>query len=258
MTTSNDLAFQAICKEAERNPSIIGLFLGGSRGKGMPKPHSDYDVYIIVKDGMAASVESSLKGTNAPFHEFSKENDIIVLTMDGLKAYPPWAGDGYETYDFLYLKAIVDKTGMVQAIIKEKSIRHVKPEDINLKIDAYINFFYRSLKCIRDGYDLGARLEANTSMAILLDLLFAIHDRPTPYGKYMVWELDKHPLEKLPVTNQVLLHNVKQVLDDASIDAQRFLFGIVENICREAGFNAQIDGWGEEPLRFMREFKPGK
>ena len=33
------------------------------------------------------------------------------------------------------------------------------------------------------------------------------------------------------------------------------MFGVVERMSREAGFGAQIDSWGEEPLRFMRDFK---
>jgi hypothetical protein len=256
MGESSDAAFRSLCKEAEGNQSIIGLFLGGSRGKGLITQHSDYDVYIIVKDGMVAGVEASLTGETSPFRAFCKENDIIVLTADGLKAYPPWsAGDDYITYDFLRLKAIVDKTGIVQAILGEKAKRHLTADAINAKIDAYINFFYRSLKCTRDGYRLGARLEANTSMAIFLDLLFALHDRPGPYGKYLEWELETFPLAKLPITSKELLKKVKQALDTASADAQRYLFGVVEHMCRDAGFGVQIDGWGEEPLRFMREYK---
>jgi hypothetical protein len=259
VNSTSETTFQALCKEAASTPSIIGLFLGGSRGKGLITSHSDYDVYIIVKDGLAAEVEAALKGEASPFRIFCQENDIIVLTADGLKAYPPWGGgDDYITYDFLRLKVIIDKMGIVQVILDEKAKRHLKAEDINAKIDAYINFFYRSLKCLRDGYELGARLEGNTSMAILLDLIFALHNRPTPYGKYLKWELDMFPLAKLPVTSRELLHHIKQVWDNASIDAQRFLFGLVERLCRDEGLTAQINGWGEEPLHFMREFQFNK
>jgi hypothetical protein len=255
MGTSDDLKFQVLCKEAESNPSIIGLFLGGSRGKGRPTPHSDYDVYVIVKDGMAADIDASLRGEASPFREFCKGNDIIVRDADGLKDYPPWGkGDDYMTYDFLRLKVIIDKAGIVQPILDEKSKRHLNADAMNLKIDSYINFLYRSLKCTRDGYLLGARLEANISMGILIDLLFAFHDRPQPYGKYLEWELETFPLEKLPITSQDLLDKVKKVWDSADVEAQRFLFGIVERMSRDAGLGAQIDSWGEEPLRFMREF----
>ena len=147
------------------------------------------------------------------------------------------------------------KTCMVQPILDEKAKRHLNSDLINAKIDAYVNFFYRSLKCIRDGYLLGARLEANISMGILIDLLFAFHDRPGPYGKYLEWELEAFPLQKLPITSRDLLNNVKKVWDSADVEAQRFLFGIVERMSREAGLVAQIDSWGEEPLRFIREFK---
>ncbi len=256
MGTDDDLGFQALRKEVESNPSIIGLFLGGSRGKGRPTPHSDYDVYVIVKDGMAVNIEAFLRGESSPFREFCKGNDIIVLTANGLKDYPPWGkGDDYMTYDFLRLKAIIDKVGMVQAILDEKSKRHLNADILNAKIDAYVNFLYRSLKCVRDGYLLGARLEANISMGILIDLLFALHDRPQPYGKYLEWELETFPLAKLPITSRNLLSNVKKVWDSADVEAQRFLFGVVEQMSRDLGLGAQIDSWGEEPLRFMREFR---
>lgn len=248
--------FSALCKEAEKNRSIMGLFLGGSRGKKMITPYSDYDVYIIVRDGMVESIQDSLKATSSPFHDFCSDNDIIVLTVDGLKGYPPWGtGDDFTCYDFLLLEAIIDKEGIIQPILDKKAERHVTRDVINAKIDAYINFFYRSLKCIRDGHEIGARLESNTSIAILLDLLFAMHDRPTPYGKYLEWELERLPLENLPIEGPDLLQHIKAVLDSSSIEDQRFLFGMVERVIREAGFGAQIDGWGDEPLHFMRDFK---
>jgi len=255
MGTQDDVGFQALRKEAESNPSIIGLFLGGSRGKGRPTPHSDYDVYVIVKDGLAAEVEASLRGEASPFHEFCKGNDIIVLDVDGLKAYPPWGSGDDMAYDYLRLKTTIDKTGTVQSIIDEKAKMHLNAGIINAKIDAYVNFFYRSLKCIRDGYLLGARLEANISMGILIDLLFAFHDMQGPCGKYLEWELDACPVAELPITSRALLSNVKKVWDCADVEAQRFLFDVVERMSRASGFGAQIDGWGEEPLRFMREFE---
>ncbi|MEX2728451.1 MAG: hypothetical protein Q6353_014435 [Candidatus Sigynarchaeum springense] len=255
MGTKDDDAFRALCNEAERNPSIIGLFLGGSRGKGRPTTHSDYDVYVIVKDGLADNVKKSLIGEGSPFHEFSKGNDIMVLDANGLKAYPPWGHGDDMAYDYFRLKTIIDKFGIVQSIIDEKAKMHLNVDIINAKIDAYVNFFYRSLKCVRDGYLLGARLEANISMGILIDLLFAFHDRPQPYGKYLEWELEAFPLEKLPISSRDLLINVKKVWDSADVEAQRLLFGVVERMSRDAGCGAQIDSWGEEPLRFMREFK---
>nr|MDO8086502.1 hypothetical protein [Candidatus Sigynarchaeum springense] len=255
MGKNDDLEFEALCKVAESNPSIIGLFLGGSRGNGRPTPHSDYDVYIIVKDGQAAEVEASLRGESSPFRDFCKNNDIIVRDADGLKAYPSWGHGDDMAYDFLRLKTIIDKTCIIQAILDEKAKMHLNADILNAKIDAYVNFFYRSLKCVRDGYLLGARLEANISMGILIDLLFAFHDRPAPYGKYLEWELETFPLEKLPIPSRDLLINVKKVWDSADVVAQRFLFGVVEQMSRDAGCGAQIDSWGEEPLRFMRDFK---
>ncbi|MBN2150377.1 MAG: hypothetical protein JW839_02915 [Candidatus Lokiarchaeota archaeon] len=257
MGTKDDDAFRALCDEAERNPSIIGMFLGGSRGKGRPTPHSDYDVYVVVKDGLAAEVEASLRGESSPFHEFSKGNDVIVLDAAGLKIYPPWGHGDDMAYDYLRLKALIDKSGIVQGILDEKAKMHLNADILNAKIDAYVNFFYRSLKCVRDGYLLGARLEANISMGILIDLLFAFHDRPSPYGKYLEWELEAFPLEKLPIQISDLLINVKKVWDSADVDAQRYLFGVVERMSRDAGLHAQIDSWGEEPLRFMRDFEFG-
>jgi hypothetical protein len=54
---------------------------------------------------------------------------------------------------------------------------------------AYLNSFYRSLKCWRRGNALGVRLEAAESTDYLLYLLFALEQRWRPYSSGLIFHL---------------------------------------------------------------------
>ena len=66
---NSESIFNHLREEAENDPNVIGFFLGGSRGKGFVTEHSDYDVYIIVKDGFLKSYMKLLK-EKFPIHDF--------------------------------------------------------------------------------------------------------------------------------------------------------------------------------------------
>jgi hypothetical protein len=73
-------------------------------------------------------------------------------------------------------------------------------------LDAYINYTYRSLKCLREGHFLGARLEATIEIGFFFDLIFALHNgRLKPFYKYLEWEMATYPLVKIPMHYPVLL-----------------------------------------------------
>ncbi|PIN95831.1 MAG: hypothetical protein COU45_06540, partial [Nitrosopumilus sp. CG10_big_fil_rev_8_21_14_0_10_33_7] len=49
-----EYVYKNIVKIAKKDPNIIGLILSGSRGKGKQfvTKNSDYDTFIVVKDGV--------------------------------------------------------------------------------------------------------------------------------------------------------------------------------------------------------------
>ncbi len=46
------MTFEDLLREAEADPDVVGIVLGGSRGKGaLVTERSDHDVWVIVREG---------------------------------------------------------------------------------------------------------------------------------------------------------------------------------------------------------------
>ncbi|MFX1364820.1 MAG: nucleotidyltransferase domain-containing protein [Promethearchaeota archaeon] len=251
MKTSNEI-FNEIYEEAKLDENIIGFFLGGSRGKGRENPYSDYDTYIIVKDEVVNEYKEKY-----PFEKY-EGLDLIVLTLTELKKCGDWyTGERFERYTFAHIKALLDKKSEIQKILEKKArIPEKELHDYIAKsIDAYINFFYRSLKCLRDGDLPAARLEAAYSIPYFLNTIFAIHrGRLNPYYKYLRWELEEFPLTKFPMQPNEIIETLMNMLETADLKIQQNLMRITEEMCREEGYGFQFDDWGEK-YQWMINFK---
>lgn len=118
---------------------------------------------------------------------------------------------------------------------------------IESELDRYINQVYRSIKCLRDGNEIGYRLEAADSVGPLLDVIFAVHDRRLrPYYKYLEWELTEFPLCKFPWAAGELLETLRAILAAGSYQAQQQIFREVERVLCGEGYGEVFDGWGGE------------
>jgi len=82
---------------------VVGLFLGGSRGKGADvRPDSDYDVRLVVTQPV-----TELDGPRG------RHVDVGVMTLDRFRGdYPDW-----DRYTLTRTQAIIDKTGEIQRVI---------------------------------------------------------------------------------------------------------------------------------------------
>ena len=123
---------------------------------------------------------------------------------------------------------------------------------IDACLDHYVNQLYRSLKNFRDGRPIAARLDAAEEVQPLLNALFALHDgRLRPFHKYLQWELETYPLDRLPWASDVFLEKLPAILDSADPDLQREIFRKIETLFRAAGHDAIFDTWGVA-LPFIR------
>jgi hypothetical protein len=113
-------------------------------------------------------------------------------------------------------------------------------------LDGYLNYVYRSLKSLRDGRVLEARLDAVESLPWMLAVIFAFERRVRPYNKYLVWELSHHPLERPAWQGSTLVPQIAAILETADADAQRAVFRTVEVAAREVGLGGIVDAWGDE------------
>jgi len=132
---SSERIFNLLHEEAEEDPNIIGFFLGGSRGKDFVTEHADYDVYIIVKDGLVKSYMKLLK-ERFPVHDFyiwvedvtekleiKDFGGIMVFSLSGFEEHAT-IGTPFEwnRYNFTHLKAPVDKNGQIQKLVDMKGV----------------------------------------------------------------------------------------------------------------------------------------
>ena len=70
-----------IVREAEANPDVAAVVLGGSRSQGHERPDSDYDIYYVTLSGT---------GPSAPDHV-----EAPTISLDELRVVEPyWWTDG--------------------------------------------------------------------------------------------------------------------------------------------------------------------
>jgi predicted nucleotidyltransferase len=237
-----DEAYAELRALAERDPNVLGLFLGGSRGKGLATARSDYDVYVVVREN-----EEEYR-QRFPFRH-GDPVEVIVGSIDWFRTH---AEIGSETewnrYTFAHVRVELDKTGgEIQRLVDEKGRL---PPDAARKIaaeslDAYVNSCYRSAKNFRDGDLVAGRLDAAESVSYFLVTLFALHERVRPYNKYLRWELEQHPLPGDEWSAGRLLPTLEAVVA-GDLDAQRVLFRALEGPARERGHGEVVDAWGDD------------
>ena len=247
--------YEKIYNEAKKDPNIIGFFLGGSRGKELQTEYSDYDTYIIVEDSVVKEYKERY-----PKQKY-EGLDLMVFSYSEFKNYARWErSEAYDRYSFAHVKALIDKNSKIQELLNEmgKVPKENLSKFIAESLDAYINYLYRSLKCIRDGDIEAARLEAAFSIPAFLNVIFAIHNgRLRPYYKYLKWELKKFPLTKIPMTAEEIVNNLMKILNNADYKAQQNFLKITEDALRKEGFGNVFESWGDD-FPWMKSFKPLK
>ena len=237
-------AFETLCQQALSDPSVVGLYLSGSRGKGFENPYSDYDIRIVFANS------SDIAKASSSYKAF-EQHEAIEIGYDTLAALRTYAEFGsefaWDRYSFVRVKALIDKTGELQPILDAKG---KLPEDKRLpylrdELDAFINAVYRSLKCHRAGNELGAKLEASAGIPSLLNVMFGLEGRHAPFLGYLQKELETYPLEAFPLSGDTLIMLISDVADSASVSAQQKLMQTVEPLCKNEGMTDVFEAWEE-------------
>lgn len=222
---------------------MLGALLSGSRGKGFATAHSDYDVVIVVRDGALDRCQ-----TRYPFR-YAAGVDCVVHDLSGFRSHAAFGSpEAWDRYSFAHVKLLFDHTGELPGVIEQKGRLPDEHREAVLResLDAYINGLYRSLKCVRNGNDLGARLEAAVSVPALLSFLFALEGRHAPFPGYLELELTRYPLARLPLSSDALLSLIDRVLASADVRAQQQLLRMVGGLAHEAGLVGVLAAWGDD------------
>jgi hypothetical protein len=240
MTVTPATVFQAFLRDAESDPNILGCFLSGSRGKGFEHNGSDYDLSIVVDDDVVIEYSQALRAREVP------GVDLWVRSLSELREYAGWLSETHwDRYDFAHVRALIDKTGEIQTLIDDKgSVPPAKKDAfVNAQLDGYLNGFFRSVKSFARGEAVGMRLEAAMSLPYLLNALFALHDRATPFPDYLTRDLAGRPLEKWPWPTDILLGRLLTILDNGDVPIQQELAKTVDRVFRRAGYDRVFDDW---------------
>ncbi len=234
--------YKEVLKESTENENIIGLFLGGSRGKSddFITKNSDMDVYVVLSDNASQELKDKIKSYVSEFFE------IRVLTLSELKNHANWGSSHeWDRYNFAHNKPVIDKTGEVSKIMEEKG---TLPESTKLAVikdslDAYINKVYRSAKYFRDGKDMAGYLDAVESLPFLMTALYALEGRLKPYNKYFEWELKNHPLKFLPFNVEEFIADYLNISRTGDWQTQTKIFKAMKNLFIEQGYKSIFDEW---------------
>lgn len=241
--------FRSLVAQLQEDSNVLALLLGGSRGKGKEfvKESSDYDLYLITKNNSANKYRKRLASLN------NQDFDFNVLSISEFKKET----EEWKRYSYAHIALIFDKTRKMKRLVEEKSkipVKNIK-KHVSGHLDGYINYVYRSLKCWRDNQELGARLEADKSIDIFWNVIFALDGRrPVPYYKYLEWDLKNYPLANIDMSTTELLRIVRKIIDKADIEAQKELFRALEKVARKEGYGKVFDNWGYK-IDFIKNFR---
>lgn len=236
--------FTALVDHARSDPNVVGLILAGSRGKGAyVTPESDFDAYIVLADGalVSAYAERFVSAHGDPV-------EYLLCSLESFRAHAlPGTPTRWNAYTFAHIRPLVDKLGGEIGRIAAAKARP-GPGDARESLDGYVNLYYRSKKNFAAGRMLEGRLDAAESIPWLLDFVFAAHDRVRPFNKWLLWELENHPLgdpwPDLPT-------RLEAVLGSGDVVIQRSLFLDAEALARASGLDDVIASWGPD-VAFLR------
>ena len=242
-------AYTELLEQAMADDNIVGFFLAGSRARGTQTEYSDWDVYLITKDGVADEYKVRFK------------QSILKPKVYSLSAFKSYAAVGSDTewarYGFSYLTVQIDKlNGTIQRLVNDKAslFPDIAERLIDRSAGAFINAVYRSIKNHRDGRAAPSWLDAMETIPAFLTAVFALEGRLKPYNKYLEWELENHPLKLLNIGSTELLEIIKQVGQTGDIAAQQKLLALLCDAYSERGYDDIIERWGNK-LTFMLEYK---
>lgn len=242
MTKNLKEKYQSVLKDCTENENIIGLFLGGSRGKSedFVTQNSDMDVYVIVSNSAPEETKERMRSY------LSDSFEIRVFSLSELKEHANWGGSHeWDRYNFTHNKPVIDKTGELVKIMEEKGIlpENVKQSIIKDSLDSYINQVYRSAKYYRDGKEIAGYLDAVESLPFLMTALYALEGRLKPYNKYFEWELRNYPLKFLPSNTDEFITDYLDISRTGNFEKQAKIFRAVKNIFIEQGYKNIFDEW---------------
>jgi hypothetical protein len=237
-----DANIQAFIDEANADPDVVGLLLGGSLAAGAIHPESDYDIAYVVTDEAYARYEATDTWPHRGVHvQTPKAKDLWHESLRGLHAAVE-VGTG----DYVDSEVLLDKTGELAGLLE--AIQHMTEErarrEVVERYNAYLNSLMRSCKAWRRGNDLGARVMAAESALCLLHTLFALERRWRPWNDRLWVKLQQ--LDRQGWAPGELRGILLDLISDGDPYRQQAIARRVIALLRERGFGYVYDDWNGE------------
>ncbi len=234
-------------REVEGDPDTLAVLIHGSRASGGAREDSDWDLIRVVTAPALDRYRAEGR-----LHEKRPAEGLDVLhqgveSLHRLAAEPGWPTATYATARILF-----DRTGEVTALVAAllDSAGRRAYAGVPEAYDGYLNSFVRSVKALRRGDLLGARLHAADSALTLVRLLWGLERRWPPYHDgldALLPELEAAQGWQPGSLRRALL----ELLTTADLGAQQRLEAEVERLLDARGFAHE---WGRdlEPLKTLR------
>ena len=232
------ILFDQLLEQAKDDSKVIGFLLLGSRGKGYEHEHSDYDVLLVVSDDYEKGAKEK--------YETSNDMDVGVESLTSFSSSPPWdSPDSWNRYDFTHVKVLIDANDRIVDLAERRGTMTdtEKKNVIRSSLDGYINAVFRVVKCDRSGSESGIRFESAASIPFLLDILFALENRPRPFWRYIEQELKQYPLKKLPWNVDQFIQDMLDILTTGNVKLQQRMLGEIKKVFTTEGFGKVFDDW---------------
>ncbi len=232
--------YETLLEKATTDPRVLGVVLVGSQARENGNEHSDYDVVLISTDESFEDIKM----------EYGKKTDMLDVMPHSITEFREFAGMGsrreYDRYTFSHAKTIIDKNAQIAILVKEKGFL---PADHTEKkagdaLRGYLNSLHRSLKSVRDGNDLGLRLNASETVPRILTFVFALERRMRPFNRELEWELKTYPLQKLPLSSGEFLEKIKKIVETADPIVQKEILVMIQKMAKDNGFDDILASWG--------------
>lgn len=238
--------YQELVEECTHNNEVVGLVLGGSRGKSedFVTELSDYDIYIVVADDAEEKTKEHFQSLITK--ELDKNFDGGIFTLSQFLELGNWDGEkSWEAYNLSHQKPVIDKTGEIKRILDAKGYipGDKKADIIERALDAYMNSLYRSAKNWRDGNKFTAIFDASETLPPLLTALFALEGRVKPYNKYLARELHHFPLSKFPWEVGTFVALCEKVITTGDLQTQKDILEKIRGLFLREGYIKSIEGW---------------
>jgi hypothetical protein len=235
--------FEALLRQVQADPDVLGVVLTGSHTQGLATPWSDYDIRVILRDEAGVGTQ-----TRYPAEAFPNV-DLRVMPLREFADYARWDTPfAWDRYSFAHAQVLEDRTGDISALVEEKGRIPAEHQSsfVRAALDAQINSVYRALKCTRKGNTLCARLEASEAVQHALAVIFALEGSIRPYPSSLEHELRAYPLQTFPMTSDDLLQLVAAIVESGDVVALRQLYSAVVDRTRQVGHGEVIDSWGND------------